>query len=493
MGLEDHEDVHRVIDGEKHKFLLEVLFEEKIISRAEPSEAEIKDWYTRQGEEIRASHILVDSEATALKVLQELKDGAIFEELALEYSVDPSVKRNQGDLGWFIWGTMVDNFQEAAYNMKPGEISAPVKSEFGYHIIKVVDRRKVERHPTYDEAKPQIRTMIVERRKRSLMQDYADKLHDKYPVTVEEPTCDFVLNKLEFLYPPMMGNQPRWRNNIDPSQLDPDEHALVLGRFDGGQLTLGDYLNRLRRIPEERRPDFDQYDSLAELIFQMSFLDILVLEAEEAGLENNEMYKRNLNRFKELAMADILLNDSIPKDLDISEEDIEQYYDENPSDFTTPVSYHLYEIQLSDREKAERYAQSIKSEAEFKRIAARETLRPGLKNNSGDLGIVYPGQYPDLYDAAVNLTSGNIAGPIRILEKYSIIWVKEKHEPVLQSLENSRGRIIEILTRDKMAELYNGWLADIRKRVPIEISDEVLTNSVDYDKYAEMEAAPTEP
>lgn len=491
MGLEDNEEVQRVMDGERHKFLLEALFEEKIISKAEPSEAEIKDWYVRRGEEIKASHILVDSQSTAEEVLQKLRDGAAFEELALQYSVDPSVKRNQGDLGWFTWGTMVDNFQEAAYSMKPGEISAPVKSEFGYHIIKVADRRKVEHRPTYEEAKPQIRSMIMERRKRELMQDYAEKLHEKYPVTIEEATCNFVLNKLEFLYPPSMGNQPRWRNNIDPAQLDPDEHALVLGRFEGGQLTLGEYLNRLRRIPEERRPDFDNYDSVAELVFQMSFIDILVLEAEELGLEENEMFKEKMNKFKELAMADILLNDSIPKELDVSEDDIEAYYQDNPDEFTSPTRYHLLEIQLADEDKAKEYQKSINTEAEFKRVAARETMRPGMKSSSGDLGVVYPGQYPDLYDAAQNLKQGNIAGPVRSLDKYSIVWVKEVLKPELQPLENSRNRIIEKLTKDGFTGLFDNWLDEIKKRVPVEIYEDALEDSVDRSKYSGSDSTQT--
>ena len=483
MGLEDHEEVQRVMDGERHKFLLEALFEEKIISRAEPSEAEIKDWYARRGEEIKASHILVESDSAAQEILQKLRDGAVFEELAMEYSTDPSVKRNQGDLGWFTWGTMVDNFQEAAFKMKPGEVSAPVKSEYGYHIIKIADRREIEHRPSYSEAKPQIMGMIIERRKRELMQKYTEELHEKYPVTVEEATCQFVLNKLKFLYPPKIGNQPRWRNNIDPSQLDPDEHALILGRFEGGQLSLGDYLDRLRRVPEDRRPDFDHYDSLSELIFQMSFIDILVQEAEKMGLENNEIYKQKLTKFKELAMADILLNDSIPKDLEILEEEIGQYYEDHPDDFTTPTRYHLYEIQLSDEEKAKEYKKTIRSESEFKGIASKETLRPGMKRTGGDLGVIYPEQYPDLYDAANNLVSGKIAGPVRTLGKYSIVWIKERLEPELQTLENSRGRIIAFLTRDKMLELYNGWLEEAKKRFPVEIYEDAIRKGIDASRY----------
>jgi len=491
-NLDYQEEVLRVIDGEKNKFLLDVLFEERIIARAEPSEAEIKDWYVRIGEEIKASHILVDSESVAREVLAKLKEGVSFEELAVKYSIDPSVKRNQGDLGWFTWGTMVDNFQEAVFRMQPGEVSAPVKSEFGYHIIKLVDRRKVEHRPEYAEAKDQIRSMIIERRKRSLMQEYAEELKEKYPITVEKATCQFVLKKLEFLYPPMIGNKPRWRNNIDPAQLDQDEHALVLGLYDGGELTLGDYLLRLRRIPEENRPDFDNYDSLAEIIFRMSFMDILVLEAKDMGIENNEKYKKKLKLFKEMTMADIMRNDSIPYNLDITEDDIQAYYEAHPEEFTAPLRFHLLEIQVAEEEKAKKYKNSIRSEAEFQKIAARETLRPGKRQNSGNLGVVLREQYPALFEAAENLKRGHIAGPVRTMGKYSIVWVKQKLEPELQSLDMSKKKIIETITRQKSDSLCGEWLAKMRKRIPVETYEDVLINSVEKGKYVQADTLQSE-
>jgi foldase protein PrsA len=99
-----------------------------------------KDMFELPAPEIRASHILVDTEETAKKVLEELENGADFGEMAKEYSKD-GTKDVGGDLGFFSKGRMVPEFEEAAFALKPGEISDIVKSEFGYHIIKVTDER----------------------------------------------------------------------------------------------------------------------------------------------------------------------------------------------------------------------------------------------------------------------------------------------------------------------------------------------------------------
>ncbi len=116
-------------------------------------EGELRKAYARLQEVIRASHILLQfppnasSEDSlivlkmALKVKSELESGGDFNTLAVEYSDDPSAKQNKGDLGYFTALQMVQPFEDAAYTMKPTEVSNPVLTNFGYHVIKVQDRQ----------------------------------------------------------------------------------------------------------------------------------------------------------------------------------------------------------------------------------------------------------------------------------------------------------------------------------------------------------------
>ena len=97
--------------------------------------------------EVRASHILINqygndeqNKAEAMKIYNQLKSGADFSKIAEQYSRDPGSARNGGDLGWFSKGMMVPEFEKAAFDTKVGSITEPVKTQFGYHIIKVTDR-----------------------------------------------------------------------------------------------------------------------------------------------------------------------------------------------------------------------------------------------------------------------------------------------------------------------------------------------------------------
>jgi peptidyl-prolyl cis-trans isomerase C len=90
--------------------------------------------------EVRAAHILVDKEAKAKELLEKIKGGASFADLAKQFSTCPSGRKG-GDLGWFKKGMMVKEFEDAAFNNPKGTIVGPVKTQFGYHLIQVVDQK----------------------------------------------------------------------------------------------------------------------------------------------------------------------------------------------------------------------------------------------------------------------------------------------------------------------------------------------------------------
>lgn len=89
---------------------------------------------------VHAKHILVKTESEANVILYDLKQGKDFDEIAKEKSLCPSGKKG-GDLGWFGKNQMVKEFEKAAFSLKPGELSKPVKTQFGYHIITVVEAK----------------------------------------------------------------------------------------------------------------------------------------------------------------------------------------------------------------------------------------------------------------------------------------------------------------------------------------------------------------
>jgi peptidyl-prolyl cis-trans isomerase C len=121
-------------------------------------------------QEVHARHILVETEDQAKKVEEDLKKGADFAELAKKESKDPGAS-DGGDLGFFTKDQMVPEFSAVAFALEPGKISDPVKTQFGWHVIKVEEKR-TRKAPDFEQVKPQIETYVV----RKAQADYVAKL-----------------------------------------------------------------------------------------------------------------------------------------------------------------------------------------------------------------------------------------------------------------------------------------------------------------------------
>lgn len=130
-------------------------------------------------DEIEARHILVDSEAKAKEVVEKVNKGDDFAKLAEEYSNDPGSKADGGKLGYFSKGQMVKEFEDAAFALRKGEVSKPVQSKFGWHIIKIEDRR-AKPVPTYDEVKDQILNGMVQQKGQQVATELRGKAGIEY-------------------------------------------------------------------------------------------------------------------------------------------------------------------------------------------------------------------------------------------------------------------------------------------------------------------------
>ncbi|ACA17026.1 PpiC-type peptidyl-prolyl cis-trans isomerase [Methylobacterium sp. 4-46] len=132
-------------------------------------------------EEVHARHILVDNEADAKKIAARIKGGEDFSKVAAETSKDPGSKAEGGDLGWFTKERMVPAFAEAAFKLDQGKVSDPVRTQFGWHVIKVEEKR-TKPVPGFDEMKEQIDTYLT----RKTQQDIITKLREQAKIEKTE-------------------------------------------------------------------------------------------------------------------------------------------------------------------------------------------------------------------------------------------------------------------------------------------------------------------
>lgn len=170
---------------------IQLLYDE-ITGKVTASDEEARDFYNKNQdkfktpEQVKASHILVKTEEEAKKVLAEVKAAPDkFGELAKKYSTDPGSKDNGGDLGFFGRGQMVEPFEKTAFTLNPGQISDAVKSDFGFHIIKVAEKKPAVQ-TEFEKAKEQARQAVIDTKQKAEFDNLMAKLKTEGKITPPE-------------------------------------------------------------------------------------------------------------------------------------------------------------------------------------------------------------------------------------------------------------------------------------------------------------------
>ncbi|PJI08077.1 MULTISPECIES: peptidylprolyl isomerase [Clostridium] len=186
--IKDQKDVKAQLKNAEKQILTHAILD-RVFKDVVVADSEVVKYYEvnkdkfKDPEKVSAKHILVSTAEEALKIKKEIEEGKEFEEAARQYSSCPSKERG-GDLGEFARGQMVPEFEDAAFSQEIGEVGDPVKTQFGYHLIKV--ERKIE--PTEKEfpaIKDTIKNMLIQERQRMKYTWYVDQLKDKYKVEIK--------------------------------------------------------------------------------------------------------------------------------------------------------------------------------------------------------------------------------------------------------------------------------------------------------------------
>jgi len=190
-GVDKNKEVKELVAEARNKIIIAKFIEEELSSAAKVSDKDVEEYYNAHKKEFislprfRASHILVSTQQEAKEVLERLKQpGADFSSIAKEVSIDPS-KSNGGDLGYFTEGQMIPDFESACFKLEVGQTSDIVKTQFGYHIIKLTDKKPASTK-TLSEVSDQIKRKILDSKKMEKLQDVIKDIRARANIKINQ-------------------------------------------------------------------------------------------------------------------------------------------------------------------------------------------------------------------------------------------------------------------------------------------------------------------
>jgi parvulin-like peptidyl-prolyl isomerase len=486
LGLDKDSLAKKMAEDTREQTAIQELYKVEIMDKVVPA-SEVKAQYDKMANEIKASHILlklpVDAADSLTKPIKAKADsiynllvaGAPFDETAKKLSEDMTTAQNGGDLGYFQWGRMVDEFQEAAFNMKPGELSKPIKTSYGYHIIKLVDRRPNANRKSFAEEEENIHMQL--RRK---YQDQLNKAAEAYLNQLKEE------NQLKYNYANIqkildkVSNPATPQNNSMFSDFTGDEKKWEVATMKDRTITVADLEQETTKTGMP--PKWRDQKSVTQTVERMLIPKMLADRAKAKGLYNaktvNEAYKNTL----ETRMIQAVENAQVEGKINVSDDVLMGYYQKHLPEFMTDSTATVQEIYIMvDQTKGrdEALAKSIAARAKkgenFLGLVKKYTDRKSSLDNEGKIGPLTSRQYGEMGKAAFRLDIGQISDPIPMgARAYSIIKVLEKTMPRQKSFEEAKPMVERQIRVQQGDSLRTAWNADLEKRYPSSVDDKAL-------------------
>lgn len=485
-------DTSRVYQSDLENFKARLIgnkYFERVIVDKMISEKQLRDNFERQKEEVKAQHILISykgarasrakrSKEEALKLAKKIakkaKEGKVsFNYLAEKYSDDPSAKSNKGDLGYFTWGQMVGPFQEAAFSMKPGEISDPIETPYGYHIIKVIDRRK---NPFFNEDNFEEQKLDIKRNLYFAKQDSGRKLWEEHKKVLNKKYNAKILDdNIAKVVKLAKEKQQNGLNN--PRHYTTEEKNIVLATWNGGKLTLDDlfliYGGR-RFLALQRR--ITNPHNMQKIVDQILLGKLIQEEAKKLGIWDETEIKTQLKDFKIQKLATMALNHEVKQKIKPTDDEVKKYYEEHRNEFVKPAEIEIWEIYVKDKKKADKVLALAKRGYDFGKLAEKYSEDKFYRKKKGYVGFKAKNRRGAVSRKAFEVGTNKIAGPVKYRNGYVILKTGKMHPETIRSFEEAFMQAKSKLRNKMLKERREAWERELEARYPAKINIRVVEN-----------------
>jgi len=443
--------------------ILAYLKDREIYAKITVNEEETREAFSRVNEKIAARHLFAKTEEEANNLYELAKIGVDFGLLAKQIFTDSVLQNNGGYLGYFTWGDMDPAFEDAAYSLKIGEISAPVKTAYGYSIIKLEDRitNPLLTESEFQRKKSHLENVVKMRKKEPSEKEYINSIFDESKLTFNNEILEKILFNLEGEKNVESGNY------VFQSQ----ECAKYKDRV----YSEAEIEQKISDLPSYHRNRINSIEGLQDAIEGMLLKDTLYTIAISKSYDTTQVVldkieKYNMNVFLKYKKDEIISKAQLPDSV------VFKYYKDNISSFSTEPELNLQEILVDNEKMANSIIDSLNVGSDFGELAKNYSLRKWSAENNGILGYTPLSKFGSYKNLFWNSQLGEIIGPLKIEGIYGIFRLLGKEESKPIDFSAIEGEVLKVSQFENQTEILYNYINEIRSKVNISIDEDILSS-----------------
>ena len=495
-GLEFDEKVQIQLEGYKDKAVRHELYNEVVRNQVEISNSELRNAFIKSKTRIGVLLLVMKTQEEAFALRNRLVDGANFEDLAAETFAYPLLAENTFDLWYPLWGQIDESIEQVAFSLELGEISNPVKTKWGYAILKV---EEIIQHAIITESEFQKRRKgiekIIRRRKEEKIADkFIKDFMESKKVRVYGPSIVFlvenskeILGEYDSLYP--LETPKNLDIEIGKYRQQVEYHLNnVIVEFETGRWTMGEFLDKLKKVHPDSRPIMTSKNNLKDVVARMVRDEFLAKEGYRRKLQHNNYVQEEVRRWKEEIIFNKFRNDIIDT-VKVTEPELIKYYEDHKSRYMEPDRVNIREIFVPARSEADQLLEKINNGEDFAVLAQEYSIRTWAAKQGGEFGFFGYGIHGEIGNRALSMNVGELTGPIEIEDKtfgkgFSIFQVISKKEKRFKTLEETKTIVQRSLLEKKRNDVLNRFLDSLRGEYTVHVNQELLSKIMTTDDMA---------
>jgi len=447
--------------------VLAFLRDQEVYAKIPVTDEEIREAYLRVNEKIAARHLFAKTKEEANSLYQLLQTGADFNILAKQIFTDTTLQKNGGYVGYFTWGDMDPAFEDAAYALKVGEISKPVKTAQGYSIIKLEDRvtNPLITENEFANKKQHMFGVIRLRKKAAAEKEFNNKVFDENKVWFNEKLISDIWDNMKI----------SMKNSTEVKKYKYSDKVCV--KYGKKSFTQTQLEKRIDEIPLFHKVKITSPENLKAAVKGILLQDILYSIAVDKGYDNNRAVKDMMPKYKQTTFLEYKSRE-VQNNAVLSDSVIKSFYNNNPKYFSYPDKINVQEVIVGSKQLADSINNFLIKGADFGAIAEKYSQRKWSAMNKGIMGLDEVSKFGMLKDTLWNSGINKIIGPINIQDKFGIFKVIEKKPGEVKAFDTIKKEAEQMAKQEKARQILEDYTNNLKIKVVVNIDNKLLGDIV---------------